>query len=63
MIMAAAALLREKPQPTDADIDSAMTNICRCGTYNRVRAAIHAVASGKLSDAGLKIEHADGSST
>jgi isoquinoline 1-oxidoreductase alpha subunit len=44
MIMAAAALLKEKPQPTDADIDAAMTNICRCGTYNRVRAAIKQAA-------------------
>ena len=44
MIMAAAALLRDKPQPTDADIDGAMTNICRCGTYNRVRAAIKRAA-------------------
>jgi isoquinoline 1-oxidoreductase alpha subunit len=43
-IMAAVALLREKPKPTDADIDAAMTNICRCGTYQRVRAAIHTVA-------------------
>jgi isoquinoline 1-oxidoreductase alpha subunit len=41
MIMAAAALLREKPAPTDADIDDAMTNVCRCGTYNQVREAIH----------------------
>ena len=63
MIMAATALLREKPKPSDADIDAAMTNICRCGSYNRVRAAIHAVASGKLSDAGLAIQHADGSRT
>ena len=47
MIMAAAALLKGKPKPTDADIDAAMTNICRCGTYNRVRAAIkQAAASG-----------------
>jgi isoquinoline 1-oxidoreductase alpha subunit len=45
MIMAAAALLKEKPKPTDADIDAAMTNICRCGTYNRVRAAIKQAAS------------------
>jgi len=45
MIMAAAALLREKPKPTDADIDAAVTNICRCGTYARVRKAIHAAAS------------------
>jgi isoquinoline 1-oxidoreductase alpha subunit len=44
MLMAAAALLRDKPKPTDADIDAAMTNICRCGTYNRVRAAIKSVA-------------------
>jgi isoquinoline 1-oxidoreductase subunit alpha len=44
MIMAAAALLAEKPKPTDAEIDLAMTNICRCGTYVRVRAAIHAAA-------------------
>jgi isoquinoline 1-oxidoreductase alpha subunit len=45
MIMAVAALLKEKPQPTDADIDGAVTNICRCGTFQEVRAAIHAVAS------------------
>lgn len=43
-IMAAAALLAAKPKPTDADIDEAMTNICRCGTYNRIRAAIHTAA-------------------
>jgi isoquinoline 1-oxidoreductase alpha subunit len=43
-IMAAAALLRKNPKPTDKDIDSAMTNICRCGTYQRVRAAIHSAA-------------------
>ena len=47
MIMAAVALLKTKPKPTDADIDAAMTNICRCGTYNRVRAAIH-LAAGQL---------------
>ncbi|MGE0311906.1 MAG: (2Fe-2S)-binding protein [Lautropia sp.] len=46
MIMAAAALLKDKPRPTDADIDAAMTNICRCGTYNRVRAAIRSIADG-----------------
>ncbi len=45
MLMAAAALLKEKPRPTDADIDAAITNICRCGSYQRVRAAIHAAAS------------------
>ena len=43
-IMAAAALLKKKPQPTDADIDAAMTNICRCGTYQRIRAAVHMAA-------------------
>ena len=46
MIMAAAALLKSNPKPTDADIDNAMTNICRCGTYNRVRAAIKQAAAG-----------------
>ena len=45
MIMAVSALLREKPKPTDVDIDSAITNICRCGTFQQVRAAIHAAAS------------------
>jgi isoquinoline 1-oxidoreductase alpha subunit len=45
MMMAAVALLRDKPKPTDADIDAAITNICRCGTYQRVRAAIHAAAN------------------
>ena len=44
MIMAAAALLREVPHPTDADIDTAITNICRCGTYQRSRQAIHDAA-------------------
>ena len=44
MIMAAAALLKAKPKPTDADIDAAMTNICRCGTFQEVRKAIHAAA-------------------
>ena len=43
-IMAAAALLKNKPKPTDKDIDEAMTNICRCGTYTRIRAAIHLAA-------------------
>jgi isoquinoline 1-oxidoreductase subunit alpha len=45
MIMAVSALLHEKPHPTDADIDSAITNICRCGTFQQVRAGIHAAAS------------------
>ena len=44
MIMAVTALLKQKPKPTDADIDAAMTNICRCGTYQRIRAAIHRAA-------------------
>lgn len=45
MILAAAALLNTKPAPTDADIDRAVTNLCRCGTYNRVRKAIHRAAA------------------
>ena len=45
MIMAVAALLAEKPKPTDADIDEAITNICRCGTFQQVREAIHTIAS------------------
>jgi isoquinoline 1-oxidoreductase alpha subunit len=44
-IMAAAALLKKTPKPTDRDIDEAMTNICRCGTYQRIRAAVHMAAS------------------
>ena len=44
MMMTAAALVQQNPQPTDADIDKAITNICRCGTYTRVRQAIHAAA-------------------
>jgi isoquinoline 1-oxidoreductase alpha subunit len=46
MIMAVAALLRDKPKPTDADIDATITNICRCGTFQQVREAIHAAARG-----------------
>ena len=47
-IMAAVALLAKKPKPTDKDIDEAMTNICRCGTYQRIRAAVHmAAGTGK----------------
>jgi len=46
MVMAAAALLAKTPKPTDADIDAGVTNICRCGTYVRIRAAIH-TAAGK----------------
>ena len=56
MIMAAAALLKEKPRPTDADIDAGITNVCRCGTYNRVRAAIKEAAGGPKT-AGLDIVH------
>ena len=44
MVMAAAVLLKKKPTPTDADIDAEITNICRCGTYTRIRKAIHAAA-------------------
>jgi isoquinoline 1-oxidoreductase alpha subunit len=44
-IMAAAALLAKNPQPADKDIDEAMTNICRCGTYQRIRAAVHMAAN------------------
>jgi isoquinoline 1-oxidoreductase alpha subunit len=64
MVMAAAALLKAKPQPTDEDINEAMTNICRCGTYNRVRAAIKVVAAGgNTKSAALAIQHVDGSVT
>ena len=64
MIMAATALLKAKPMPTDADIDEAMTNICRCGTYNRIRAAIKVVANGGNAKlAGLSTQHADRSTT
>jgi len=45
MIMAVAALLKEKPKPANADIDAAITNICRCGTFQQARAAIHAAAN------------------
>jgi len=56
MIMAAAALLKTNPRPTDADIDANITNICRCGTFNRVRAAIKEAAGGTKT-AGLDIIH------
>jgi isoquinoline 1-oxidoreductase alpha subunit len=46
-IMAAAALLASNPKPTDSDIDTAMTNICRCGTYHRIRAAVHMASGNK----------------
>jgi isoquinoline 1-oxidoreductase alpha subunit len=64
MIMAAAALLKATPNPTDENIDDAMTNICRCGTYNRIRAAIKVAAKGGNTKlAGLAIRHTDGSTT
>jgi isoquinoline 1-oxidoreductase alpha subunit len=50
-IMAAAALLAKKPRPTDKDIDEAMSNICRCGTYHRIRAAVHIAAGTKVGSA------------
>lgn len=54
-IMSAVALLRQKPKPTDADIDLYMQgNICRCGTYDRIRKAIHRAASGQLPPATLQ---------
>jgi aerobic-type carbon monoxide dehydrogenase small subunit (CoxS/CutS family) len=53
-IMAAAVLLRENPRPSDADIDDAMSgNICRCGTYQRIRRAIHR-AAGTPAKGGVK---------
>ena len=61
-IMAAAALLKAKPKPNDADIDEAMTNICRCGTYQRVRAAVH-MAANSTADAGPSVAPASPRST
>jgi isoquinoline 1-oxidoreductase subunit alpha len=65
-IMAAAALLSKNPQPTDKDIDEAMTNICRCGTYQRIRAAIH-MAAGTATGGGsiihMSAEAADDTAT
>src|SRR6202165_396685 len=60
MIMAAAALLKQKPKPTDADIDAAITNICRCGTYARVRKAIHAAAGERVDAAPQPVELPNG---
>lgn len=60
-IMAAAALLAKKPKPTDRDIDEAMTNICRCGTYQRIRAAVHLAAG--TAKGGSVIHFASGSET
>jgi len=56
MLMAAAALLKDKPKPTEADIDAAITNICRCGTYNRVKAGIQR-AAGMPVTAAIDIVH------
>ena len=62
MVMAAAALLKSTPRPTDEQIDQSITNICRCGTYNRIRAAIKSVSQdGRTKSAGLTITHVDGS--
>jgi isoquinoline 1-oxidoreductase subunit alpha len=54
MIMAASALLAANPDPSDADIDAAITNICRCGTYPRIRRAIKAAAKGGSASGGAK---------
>ena len=54
-IMAATALLAKNPQPTDQDIDEAMTNICRCGTYQRVRAAVH-LAAGMAKGGSARVK-------
>ena len=56
-IMAAAALLRKKPKPTDADIDEAMTNVCRCGTYQRIRAAVHMAAAAVVGSSDAPVSN------
>ena len=53
-IMAAAAFLKTKPQPTDAEIDAGLTNLCRCGTYPRIRKAVHRAAAAMAAPAGKK---------
>ena len=60
MIMAATALLAKKPHPTDAEIDAAMTNLCRCGTYGRVRKAIHAAAGDAVAPRPEPVEAPNG---
>ena len=60
MIMAASALLAKKPRPNDTDIEGAMTNLCRCGTYARVRKAIHALAGDKVEAAAPAAEAPNG---
>jgi isoquinoline 1-oxidoreductase alpha subunit len=62
-IMAAAALLKVNPKPTDQDIDEAMTNICRCGTYQRIRAAVHMAAGNKAAGNKAKMAAADADSS
>jgi isoquinoline 1-oxidoreductase alpha subunit len=54
--MAAAALLKANPKPSDKDIDEAMSNICRCGTYQRIRAAIHVAAGTRVADLTADVE-------
>ena len=54
MIMAVSALLEKNPKPSDADIDAELTNICRCGTYNRIRAAIHDAAGNGAASGGRR---------
>jgi isoquinoline 1-oxidoreductase subunit alpha len=58
MLMAAAAFLKQQPRPTDRDIDAAITNLCRCGTYPRVRAAIHSAAKVAPFASGQKAPQA-----
>jgi isoquinoline 1-oxidoreductase alpha subunit len=60
MIMAATALLAKNPKPSDADIDASMSNICRCGTYARVRKAIHSLAGVKTAEAPAPIAAPNG---
>ena len=60
MIMSAAALLQKKPKPTDNDIEQAMSNLCRCGTYGRVKKAIHAAAGQKVAEAPVATEQLNG---
>ena len=60
MIMAASALLAKKAKPNDADIEAAMTNMCRCGTYARVRKAIHSLAGAKQEPAPKPVEAPNG---
>jgi len=57
-VMAAAALLAQKPKPTDADIDAAMSgNLCRCGTYQRIRAAVHRASELLVAESNEEASH------